>query len=369
MRPSFFSLMFLTMVGCAHRAAPPRMSVDEVSALFPAKVDDREGWARDLISALDENKLPVDLEHTCSVIAVAEQESGVDANPTVANLPAIARKALDEKADKLGPLGPSVLEQLLDVKPDGATRTFRQRINTLRTEADLDVLFRDLLDEHQRRRPLLYGVAELGARLFTDGSLEAHNPVTTAGSMQVSVRFAEQHAKKLKRDPAGVRDALYTRSGGLLYGSARLWNFEADYDAMIFRFADYNAGEFSSRNAAFQEQVAKLSQTPLALDGDLLAYGADGGLKTTDTNTMKALATLGGTRADAKREKTRAFENTQTWKRVRAEWEKQARRPAPYARLPDVELRSSKLSTTRSTAWFAKSVQRRYDACLKRHSR
>lgn len=345
------------------------MSVGEVSALFPAKVDDRDGWARDLIAALDENGLPVDLEHTCAVIAVAEQESGVVPNPTVPNLPAIARKALDEKADKLGPIGASVLEKLLDVKADGATKTFRQRISTLKTEADLDLLFRDLLDEHQRRRPLLYGVADLGARLFSSGSLEAHNPVTTAGSMQVSVRFAEQHAKKLKREPSSVRDALYTRSGGLLYGSARLWNFEADYDAMIFRFADYNAGEFSSRNAAFQEQVATLSDKPLALDGDLLAYDADGDLKTTDTHTMEALASLGGTKADAKREKSRAFENTKTWKSVRADWEKQTHRPAPYARLPDVELHSSKLSTTRSTAWFAKSVQRRYDACLKRHSR
>lgn len=213
---------------------------------------------------------------------------------------------------------------------------------------------------------MLYSAADLGARLFGSGSLESHNPVTTAGSMQVSVRFAEERARKLKRSPSKVRDSLYTRAGGLLYGTARLWNFEADYESMIFRFADYNAGEFSSRNAAFQEQISQLTKQPLALDGDLLAYGADGDLETMDTNTMAALTSLGGSKLDARKEKSRELENTKTWKSVRAEWEQQFHRPALYARLPDVELHSSKLSKTRSTAWFATNVQRRYEACLKR---
>ncbi|MGV3620273.1 MAG: DUF1615 family protein [Archangium sp.] len=359
-------LLCLLMAGCTRRVTPPRLSVDEVAALFPAKVDDRDGWARDLITALDDNKLPVDLEHACSVIAVAEQESGVVANPVVPNLPAIARKALDEKAEKLGPLGDTALEKLLDVKATGATKTFRQRIATLKTEADLDLLFRDLLDEHQRRRPLLYGAADLGARLFSSGSLESHNPVTTAGSMQVSVRFAEERARKLKRAAKDARDALYTRAGGLLYGTARLWNFEADYDSMIFRFADYNAGEFSSRNAAFQEQVSQLAKQSLALDGDLLAYDANGDLKNTDTHTMAAVTEVGGTLHDARKEKSRDFEKTKTWSSIRAAWELEFHRPAPYARMPDVELHSSKLSKTRSTEWFAKSVMRRYESCLKR---
>lgn len=366
MRALLVCLVCLLAVSCTRRTPPPRLSVDEVTALFPDKVDDRDGWARDLLAALDENQLPVDVEHACSVIAVAEQESGIVANPVVSNLPAIARKALDEKADKLGPLGPPALERLLDVKPPGAKKTFRQRIATLKTEADLDLLFRDLLDEHQRRSPFLYGAADLGARLFDSGSLEAHNPVTTAGSMQVSVRFSEARARSLRRDPASVRDALYTRAGGLLYGTARLWSYEAGYEQMVFRFADYNAGEFSSRNAAFQEQVSQLTKTPLALDGDLLAYSADGDLKSTTTHTMEALTRLGGTVRDARREKSREFERTKTWLDVRAQWEAKFHRAAPYARLPDVELRSSKLSKTRSTAWFATSVQRRYDACLTR---
>ena len=50
---------------------------------------------------------------------------------------------------------------------------------------------------------------------------------------------------------------------------------------MLFRFADYNAGVYASRNAALQGQVARLTGTKLALDGDLLAYEKDGEPETT----------------------------------------------------------------------------------------
>ena len=81
---------------------------DQVAQLLPSKVQDKDGWARDLVSALDTNRLPIDVEHACAVIAVTEQESGFQANPAVANLPKIARRALEEKAKALGPLGPSI---------------------------------------------------------------------------------------------------------------------------------------------------------------------------------------------------------------------------------------------------------------------
>ena len=118
--------VLLLAIGCAHSARPearPGLSIDEVTPLFLPKVQDAEGWARDLVLALEANRLPVDLEHVCSTIAVAEQESGVQANPSVAGLPAIARKALAEKAKTLGPLGPMVLEKLLEGKAPGATKT------------------------------------------------------------------------------------------------------------------------------------------------------------------------------------------------------------------------------------------------------
>lgn len=366
--------------GCAHsssRADPrPDLTVEQVTPLFPSKVHDADGWARDLIGALTLNGLPVDVEHVCSVIAVAEQESGVQANPVVPNLPAIARKALSEKAESLGPLGDVVLRKLLEGNAPGSSKTFDQRISTLRTEADLDLLFRDIMAFHHRRSPLLYAAANAGATLFSSGGFEERNPVTTAGSMQVSVRFAETHAEALHRDVAAVRDDLYTRAGGLLYGSARLWSFDARYDGMKYRFADYNAGAFTSRNAAFQEQLAALTRTPLALDGDLLSYEPDGEVKSHSTKTMAALMQFREEFApqlserrvarDAREEKSAAFEKTETWSAVKRAYETKRNKQPEYARLPEVTLTGPKLRQTLSTAWFAKSVEKRYQACLER---
>lgn len=339
-------------------------------------MQDKDGWARDLVAALDTNQLSIDVAHACAVIAVTEQESGFQANPAVANLPKIARRALEEKAQALGPLGSSFLKELLDVQAPGTKKTFDQRINGLRTEADLDRLYRDLLAEHKRRHPILFATADLGASLFDTRDFAERNPVTTAGSMQVSVRFSEEHARKLKRNPELVRDELYTRGGGLLYGTARLWLYDADYELPLYRFADFNAGFYASRNAAFQEQLGALTDRKLALDGDLLSYDAMGDVKSDGTKTMAALDSFreefapslsaSQVRRDARLEKTAEFERTKTWAAVRRVYAEQKRKTAAYARLPEVTLHSPKLQRDLTTAWFAKAVDKRYQACLAR---
>jgi hypothetical protein len=372
-------LSTLILAGCAHapRAIePPRLQPDQVAQLLPSKVQDKDGWARDLVAALDTNRISIDVEHLCGVIAVTDQESGFQANPVVQNLPKIARRALEEKAQALGPLGPTVLKELLEVQAPGAKKSFDARIETLRTEADLDRLYRDLLAEHKRRHPILYAGADLGASLFDTRDFAERNPVTTAGSMQVSVRFAEEHARKLRRDPALVRDELYTRGGGLLYGTARLWLYDADYELALYRFADFNAGFYASRNAAFQEQLASLTGTKLALDGDLLAYDALGEVKSDATRTMAAIDTFreefapalssSQVRRDARLEKTADFEKTKTWAAVRRAYAEHRRKTAQYARLPELTLSSPKLQRQLTTAWFAKAVDKRYQSCLAR---
>ena len=79
------------------------------------------------------------------------------------------------------------------------------------------------------------------------------NPVTTAGPMQVQVSFARGMSGL---SDAETRELLYTRFGGVRFGTARLLGYAAAYDDVLYRFADYNAGMYSSRNAAFQEQLA-----------------------------------------------------------------------------------------------------------------
>lgn len=370
----------LIISGCARQARPdaripPRLTADEVADLLPKKIPDREGWGLDVLTALDANRIHPSRENVCAVLAVIEQESGYRPNPVVPNLARIVQKKLDGYADKLGPLGRPALDMLLEGKAPGTRESFAARLKKVKTERDLDLVFRDLLRYYEEEFPTTFAAANLLGRFTGFGALAAQNPITTAGSMQVSVRFAMEHPLSRDLEEWQVRDRLYTRAGGVLYGSARLLDYEAAYDRPIYRFADYNAGFYASRNAAFQAQLAELTGIALALDGDLLIYEKDATPSRRDSKTLKALQTLRdryrlrlsdrALRKDAEKEKSRAFEQTETWRALKTLYRQHKGTPA-YARLPEVLIRSPKMRGDRSTAWFARSVDRRYQQCLQR---
>ena len=84
---------------------PPRVTVEQATQLIPPEEKDREGWAEDVLAALEAHRLYPSAEAVCSVLAVIEQESGFEANPAVPGLARIVQQRLEAYADKLGPLG------------------------------------------------------------------------------------------------------------------------------------------------------------------------------------------------------------------------------------------------------------------------
>lgn len=362
------------LVACGWWASEPEdpgLPAATIVEYIPTTVKDRLGWAADVRAALDAADLPVDEDHVCQVLAIVEQESTYRADPSVPGLGGIARQQIEDQLSLLGPLSNLGIDWLLSPVPEGSKQSFEARLAEVRTERQLDELYQDIVNYHSRHALGLPLAGTLIAR-----ELDKLNPIDSSGSMQVSVAWAQRRGKKDGIPRSTVRELLYTRAGGLRWGTARLFAVDADYDDPVYRFADYNAGEFASRNAAFQAQLSEIMGIDLALDGDLLIYTNGGGTK--DGETMGALLAWralhfadalseGRVRRDAKKEKQRAFQETETWKTLKDHFRERTGEEPPYARLPNVALDSPKLSRDRTTAWFAKNVDRRYEDCLRRH--
>ncbi len=262
---AYVLVMLVALVaGCASQPESREPPIDpdaaraDIARRLPANVQNRTGWAIDIFAAAEALKVRPTAENVCAVIAVIEQESTFQVNPPVPNLPTIARKEIDARA--AGHHIPRlVVAAALELRsPTGAT--YRERLERARTEQALSDIFQDFI-----------GMVPLGQTLF--GSL---NPVHTAGPMQVSIAYAEDHIGQ-KRYPypytGSVRDEVFTRRGGIYFGMAHLLDYDVKYDRMLFRFADFNAGHYASRNAALQNAVALLSGQALVPDGDLLLRG------------------------------------------------------------------------------------------------
>ena len=329
-----------------------------VTRLIPATTRDRGGWADDLYSAFGSLGLPHAPQVYCAAIAIIEQESSFQADPVVPNLPDIVWHELEQRGGKYGIPRLLISAAMLKTSPDG--RSYSQRIAMLKTEKQLNALFEDMIAE-----------LPAGKTLFAD-----YNPVRTGGPMQVSIAFAEEFARE-RAYPypvnRGIRDEVFTRRGGLYFGSAILLDYPAPYDDVAYRFADFNAGRYSSRNAAFQAALARVSGKPLALDGDLLRY-RDGKPLEQASEVEAALQGASGKlrlgpreiRRDLLLEKTAAFGQSPLFVRLFAAADQATDSVLPRQAMPQIDLKSPKITRKLSTEWFARRVEGRYRNCLAR---
>ena len=357
-------LCLLTLAGCASGPVDeptPQLTPEQARALIeraiPSTVPSRAAWAADLYAALATLEIPATPQHVCAVVAVTEQESSFRANPTVPGLAAIAWKEIDAKAERAGIPMLLVRTALRLDSPNG--KTYSERIDAATTELELSRIFQDLI-----------ATVPMGQRLFG-----RYNPVRTGGPMQVSVAFAEDHVRERPYPypvTTSVRDEVFTRRGGLYFGTAHLLGYPARYDALIYRYADFNAGHYASRNAAFQNAVSTASGIPLDLDGDLVAYDRDEskGPGSTERATRTLGRRLGLDDGDIRRAleqgPTAAFERTTLYSRVFELADRAAQKPLPRAVLPQIALQSPKITRKLTTEWFAKRVDERHGRCLAR---
>ncbi len=304
-------------------------------------------------------QIPLLPENVCAVIGIIEQESGFLADPRVPGLAKIAFNEIEKRRVAHGIPTWAVNAALNLASTDG--RTYRARIQAARTEGDLNNIFDDFI----RRVPL-------GTTLF--GNL---NPVHTGGPMQVSVSFAEEHLHKrpypYPMNGDDVRREVFSRRGGLYFGIAHLLDYTANYPKKIYRFADFNAGRYSSRNAAFQNALLLVTGLKLTPDGDILAY-RNGQMSNQTSQTAAAARTLtlrigkspSSIDADLAQEKEPNFDKTAIYRETFALADRINGKPLPRAVLPQIEIKGPKIRRRLTTASFAQRVETRMRSCLER---
>lgn len=351
---------FAVLVGCAtpEGPKPPGRSPAEVRAqlvtLLPAQIEDRAGWARDVQMAFELLDVPPSTENLCAALAVTEQESTFTVDPEVPGLAKIARAEIDSRAARLKIPQLLVRAALRVESPNG--QRYGERIAKLRTEHQVSQLF----DEFINKVPM-------GQRLFGGA-----NPVRTGGPMQVSIAFAEAHAGSRDypyADRKSIREEVFTRRGGMYFGIAHLLDFPSSYSRHLHRFADFNAGWYASRNAAFQAAVTQASGIKLARDGDLIIpeRGRDRvGATEAAVRTLSSQLALDHAQIRRALEMGNRFEFEQSelYQRVFAIAERKLGAPLPRAVVPTIALQSPKFTRKLTTEWFATRVQQRYQRCV-----
>ncbi len=375
----------LSLAGCGNGSwwstDEPTMDAEQIRKAIPSRVSERDSWAKDIFDITEQLGIPQTKQNVCTIVAVVDQESNFHADPTVPGLGAKAVKEVQDRLEekfkeKLGEnIGGTIAGYFQDVLKNHPSPedNYLSQMRRVKTERELDELYREIFDymTKQYHVSALTGAAKLVGQNFG----EKLNPITTLGSMQVHIGYAKEH-KRQGGNMAELRTDLYSQYGGLYYGIHRLMMYPADYEKPIYRFGDYNSGMYSSRNAAFQSMLNDLTETALDLDGDLLLYTKDGGIRSQKSQSERELISVFAKnnfiiterqiRADLKKEKEKDFEDTMTYKALTKLYKEKIGKEPMYAIMPEVVITGPKLSRDYNTNWFATRVNGRYESCMHR---
>ena len=337
--------------------APDEVFVKMIQRSHRLDANNAQGWVTDVLSSLDTVGMQRTNESACAVFAVIEQESGYKEDPAVAGLSNLLSKKIDKMGENIAVR--LALNVRLD-QPMSNGKTFRQGIAQVKTERDLANWYAE------------FTAAKFTGPILSQFGKGVDDVVGTVGSMQVSIDYARSVAAQLGQSSLNMRETLYTRKGGVLFGTAHLFYYPSNYDQMTYRFADYNAGHYASRNAGFQTMLGKLLGKPLVADGDLLAHGAVDPAQPA-SQTQAALQKLFAKQApnislqtitqDLALEKSLDFEQSTTYRTVTQLYSKKFGAPITE-QIPRISLKSEKITRNLTTEWYANSVNRRYQQCL-----
>ena len=327
-----------------------------IDSALPVAISDRAGWTADIAGSFTKLGIPPTRENACAVVAVIEQESGFQVDPVIPGLGRLALRTVDARATRAGvPL--ALVHAALDLKSSDG-RTYRARIKAAQTEKQLSDVYEDF-----------FGRVPLGRRLFA-----SWNPIRTRGPMQVNVAFAERF-ESVKPYPYhdtrhDLRDELFTRRASVYFGIAHLLDYQAPYDQYLYRFADYNAGQYASRNAAFQRAASIAAGVPLIADGALLANDPSAeGAGSTERVLFAIAHQLRLSQAEIhqalEQGTAESFQQSALYRRVFELADRRSGRRLPRAVLPRIRLEGPKIVRPLTTGWYARRVNGRFESCVR----
>ena len=349
------------------------LSIEQISHAMPNRNQQKTAWATDIHDIFNTLKIERTPQNICTTIAVIDQESNFQADPPVANPGKTSLNALNsELEEKLGKTLAPFFRKMLKNEPT-VENSFEKQILAVKTEQQLDKVYQQMFAHFSQK----YYASKITnvTKLIGGDIAEKLDPITTLGSMQVHINYAKDNRRNNGNNEELRRD-LYTQYGGLYYGIHRLMRYQTDYPKPIYRFADYNSGMYSSRNAGFQKMLAELSGQKIDFDGDLLIYKSGNTVSDNLSQSEKALQAMTAQgflqltprqiRSDLSKEKSQKFGETELYRTIGSLYKMKTNKAPITAMMPQVVISGAKLSKDYNTKWYADNVNQRYLACMKK---